>query len=164
MSKESEEHCGRAANLARESLHEARRSVQALRPHILEESDLCEALETLLTKMTASTALTTEFRVQGQPVALSPGWEEGLLRIAQESLNNTLRHAQATHFSAHLFFDQDELRLELHDNGRGFDVTAQHLGFGLLGIRERAEEIGGTVTIRSTDLEGTTISVLVPYT
>jgi signal transduction histidine kinase len=164
MSRESEEHCERAASLARESLHEARRSVLALRPPILDESNLCEALKTLFGKMTASTALTSEFRIHGQPVTLPPGWEEGLLRIAQESLNNTLRHAQATRFSADLSFDQDELRLELHDNGRGFDERTQHSGFGLLGIRERAKEMGGTVTIKSTNLEGTTISVQVPLT
>jgi signal transduction histidine kinase len=161
MTKESDEHCERAANLARESLHEARRSVLALRPPILDESNLCEAMETLFGKMTASTALTPEFRLHGQPVTLPPECEEGLLRIAQESLNNTLRHAQATRFSADLFFDRDELRLELSDNGRGFDASAQHSGFGLLGIRERAEEMGGTVTIKSTNLEGTAISVQV---
>jgi len=162
MSPESEEHCGRAASLARESLQEARRSVQALRPHILDENNLCEALETLFRRMTVSSALTSEFTLNGQPVTLPPGWDEGLLRIAQESLNNALRHAQATRFSAELSFRQEELTLELHDNGRGFDVNTEQLGFGLVGIRERAKAMGGDVTIQSSIVKGTTVSVRVP--
>jgi signal transduction histidine kinase len=162
MNRESEEHCGRAADLARESLGEARRSVQALRPSILEESDLCEAIERLFRKMTAATALKAEFRSHGDPVPLPSAWDEGLLRIAQESLNNTIRHARASRFLAELFFCKDEIRLQLHDNGKGFDVTAAHAGFGLLGIRERAEEMGGTLAIKSAEANGTTVSVRLP--
>jgi PAS domain S-box-containing protein len=162
LNRESEEHCGRAADLARESLGEARRSVRALRPQILEESDLCEAIETLVGKMTGAMALKAEFRSHGDPVPLPSAWDESLLRITQESLNNTIHHARASRFLAELSFCKDEIRLQLHDNGKGFDATAPHAGFGLLGIRERVEELGGALVIKSTEANGTTVSVRLP--
>ena len=84
---------------------------------------------------------------------LPSAWDESLLRIAQESLTNTIHHAHATRFLADLFFCTDEIQLQLYDNGMGFDVTAPHAGFGLLGIRERVEEMGGTLAIKSTESE-----------
>jgi len=163
LAKESRKHCARAADLARESLGEARRSVRALRPRILEDNDLCEALASLFRKMTASTSLQARFSCHGEFPELADGWAESLLRIAQESLTNTIHHAQATQFWADLFFDNDEVRLELQDNGRGFDVNAQHTGFGLLGIGERVEQMGGRLTIRSGAGDGTALSVRVPW-
>ena len=162
LPKESQEHCVRAADLARESLGEARRSVRALRPRILEENDLCEALPSLIRKMTATTGLKASFRCHGEALQLANGWDESFLRIGQESLTNTIHHADATQFRADLFFDNDEVRLELQDNGRGFDVNAQHAGFGLLGIGERVEQMGGRLTIRSGAGGGTALSVRVP--
>ena len=106
--------------------------VRALRPRILEENDLCEALPSLIRKMTATTGLKASFRCHGEALQLANGWDESFLRIGQESLTNTIHHADATQFRADLFFDNDEVRLELQDNGRGFDVNAQHAGFGLL--------------------------------
>jgi len=162
LAKESREHCARAADLARESLGEARRSVQALRPRILDDNDLCEALASLFRQITAATGLQARFSRHGESLQLANGWDESLLRIAQESLTNTIHHAHATQFWADLFFDNDEVRLELRDNGRGFDVTAQHAGFGLLGIGERVEQMGGRLTIRSGAGDGTALSVRVP--
>jgi len=162
LPKESREHCARATDLARESLGEARRSVRALRFRILEENDLCEALASLFRKMTATTGLQASFCCHGEALQLANGWDESLLRIAQESLTNTIHHADATQFRADLFFDGDEVRLELQDDGKGFDVDSEHAGFGLLGIGERVEQMGGRLTIRSAADKGTCISVRVP--
>jgi signal transduction histidine kinase len=162
LPKESREHCARAADLARESLGEARRSVRALRPRILEDNDLCEALASLFRKMTATTGVQATFSCHGESPQLANGWDESLLRIAQEALTNTIHHAQATQFLADLFFDDDEVRLELRDNGTGFDVNAQHAGFGLLGIGERVESMGGRLTVKSEAGRGTALSVQVP--
>jgi signal transduction histidine kinase len=159
--KESQNHCVRAVDLARESLGEARRSVRALRPRILEDNDLCEALASLFRKMTATTGVQARFSCHGEFQQLANGWDESLLRISQESLTNTIHHAHATQFWADLFFDKDEIRLELQDNGTGFDVDAQHAGFGLLGIGERVEQMGGRLTIRS-GANGTSLSVRMP--
>jgi PAS domain S-box-containing protein len=157
------DHLNRAGELARESLREARRSVQALRPQALEENDLCEALESLLKKMTAGTSLRAEFVLNGQSRPRPAEWDENLLRIGQEVLTNALRHAQATYFKAELAFATDEVRLDLRDNGRGFDPESRHDGFGLLGIRERVEGMGGHLAIQSGNGSGTAILIVLPF-
>src|SRR5260221_4492320 len=121
LSKETDEHIHRAADMARESLKEARRSVQALRPQALEETDLWEALDRLFTKMTAGTKLRSEFMVQGNPKPLPTDWEDNILQIGREALTNVLRHARATHFKAQLAFVRNAVRLDLRDDGAGFD-------------------------------------------
>jgi PAS domain S-box-containing protein len=157
------EFLNRAGALARESLQEARRSVQALRPQTLEEHDLCEALHNLIRKMTFGTSIDAKFDVWGQPPDLPPEWEENLLRVGQEVLTNVLRHGQADKFQARLAFEDGEIRLLLSDNGQGFDPVARHDGFGLRGIRERVETMGGQLSIQSAKGQGTTISILLPY-
>lgn len=161
--KEANDHISRASDLARGSLREARRSVQALRPEALEEKDLSGALEDLLKKMTTGTELRTELSLEGIPQPLPPLWGENLLRIGQEVLTNSLRHASADQFKARLSFDRDHLRLTLRDNGRGFDPVARHDGFGLRGIRERVEAMSGRLTIQSGRHQGTVVSITLPY-
>jgi signal transduction histidine kinase len=156
------EHLTRASELAREGLREARRSVWALRPQTLEEKDLCEALRDMIQKLTSGTPVRAEFFVQGGPRELPLEWEENLLRIGQEVLTNALRHAQASQFNAQLAFDDGEVRLDLRDNGGGFDPAGRHDGFGLQGMRERVEAMGGRLAIRSAKGEGTAISIVLP--
>jgi PAS domain S-box-containing protein len=153
----------RAGALARESLQEARRSVRALRPQTLEENDLCEALQHLIRKMTAGTSVQAKFDVRGQPPELPREWEENLLRIGQEVLTNALRHAQADHFNALLAFEAGEIRLNLSDDGKGFDPTSRHDGFGLRGMRERVEAMGGQMSLQSAAGQGTTISIILRF-
>jgi len=162
LAKETEEHLRRAGDLARESLKEARRSVRALRPQALDEKNLCQALEDLLRKMTAGTTLPAEFNVQGQPRSLPPEWEENILRICQEVLTNALRHAHASQFKAQLLFVPSAVRLDLCDNGCGFDPAGKHDGFGLMGMRERVEGMGGKITIHSATGKGTAILIVLP--
>jgi signal transduction histidine kinase len=152
----------RAGALARESLREARRSVRALRPQRLEENDLCEALQSVIRELTAGTSVRAEFSVCGQPPELPPEWEENLLRVGQEVLTNVLRHAQASKFNARLTFSQGEIRWSLRDNGRGFDPAGRHDGFGLQGMRERVQGMGGRLSIESARGQGTTISIVLP--
>ena len=156
------EHLTRASELAREGLQEARRSVWALRPQTLEEKDLCEALRDLIQKQTAGTPVLAEFIVQGKPRELPMEWDENLLRIGQEVLTNVLRHAQASKFNAQLAFDDGEIRLNLRDNGSGFDPAGRHDGFGLQGMRERVKGMGGQLTIQSAKGEGTAVSIILP--
>ena len=155
-------HLDRAGELARESLREARRSVQALRPQALERKHLGEALKVLIEKMTAGTAVTPEFTVRGEPAELPPDWEDNLLRIGQEALTNVLRHSQATKFKVSLMFYTKEIRLKLSDNGSGFEPTERHEGFGLRGMKERAEAMGGELLIQSAKGEGTLTSIVLP--
>jgi signal transduction histidine kinase len=162
LTKEMASHLEQAGDVARESLKEARRSVQALRPLALEDKNLCDALEDMLRKMTAGTALQAEFIVEGEARTRPLDWDENLLRIGQEVLTNALRHAQATRFSVKLIFDTAQIRLELRDNGRGFDAGRRHDGFGLTGIRERVEKMGGQLAMQSARGSGTALSIVLP--
>jgi len=156
------DHLNQAGELARESLREARRSVQALRPQALEGKQLSEALRDLIEKMTSGTTVKAEFTLQGEQQKLPPELEANLLRIGQEVLTNVLRHAQAGEFKVLLVFDSREIRLDLRDNGCGFDPKRRHEGFGLQGMRERAEGMGGQLSIQSAEGKGTAISIVLP--
>jgi signal transduction histidine kinase len=161
---EADQHLARAATLARESLSEARRSMQALRPQALEENDLCAALDTLFTKMTLGTNLASEFIVRGNPTPLRPMLEMELLHIGQEGLTNVLRHARANHFWVQIEFTPDTICMNLRDDGLGFDPARKHAGYGLLGMRERVERMGAKLGIQSAPGAGTAISIIVPLT
>jgi signal transduction histidine kinase len=157
------EHLDRAGELARGSLHEARRSVQALRPQALEAKMLGEALRDLIGQMTAGTAMQVQFVVQGKPWELPSAWESDLLRIGQEALTNALRHARASEFRVQMVFGTADMRLDLRDNGAGFDPAKRHEGLGLQGMRERVEGMGGQWSIQSTiNGGGTLVSVFLP--
>jgi signal transduction histidine kinase len=93
---------------------------------------------------------------------LPQGWEENLLRIGQEVITNTLRHARADRFKIDLVFEVQTIRLALRDDGIGFDPATRHDGFGLLGIKERVEAMGGTLRVQSAPEKGTAISVVLP--
>jgi len=92
--------------------------------------------------------------------------ENNLLRIGQEAVNNALRHAQARTITVNLDFDARSVRLSVRDDGRGFEQQSQSNGtnghFGLISIRERAEEMGGSVRINSRPDEGSEVLVSVP--
>jgi PAS domain S-box-containing protein len=156
------DHLNQAGDLARESLREARRSMQALRPQALDEKQLSEALKDLVKKMTAGTTVKAEFTSQGEQQKIPPEWETELLRIGQEVLTNVLRHARASEFNVLLVFDSREIRLNLRDDGCGFDPKMRHEGFGLQGMRERAEGMGGRLSIESAAGKGTMISIVLP--
>jgi PAS domain S-box-containing protein len=157
-------HVRRARELARESLGEARRSVHALRPQALEKAAFADALKAIIKNTTAGTPLRVEFQLNGQPRNLGPAVEENLLHIGQEALSNALKHAHATKFQTRVRFDSDAVRLELRDNGDGFAVeTANGGGIGLIGMKERAEQIGATLSVSSKPGAGTRIVAVSPY-
>jgi signal transduction histidine kinase len=156
------DHLDRAGELARESLREARRSVQALRPLALEEKPLTVALRDLIERMTTGMTMKAQLTLKGEPVGLSQDLETNLLRIGQEALTNAIRHSRANQFDALLVFETSEILLEVRDDGHGFDPAKAHEGFGLRGIRERVREMDGKFTLRSAEGKGTVISILVP--
>jgi signal transduction histidine kinase len=153
------ERVGRVSDLARSSLGEARRSVRALRPRSLGEGTLAMALGDLLKRMTQGTGLQAHFQVEGQQRPMPAHWEEALRRIVQEALTNTIRHGQARTFRATLSSGAQGVQLRLSDDGRGFDARAEHDGFGLMGMKERVEQLGGRFTLRSHGGQGTEILV-----
>jgi PAS domain S-box-containing protein len=158
--KEADKHLHRAAELARRSLSEARRSVHALRPRALEEHNFWDALKGAIKNTTAGTALHTTFAAQGKLPDLPEPWQENLLHIGQEALTNTLKYAHARKFETRVSYKAKELRLELRDDGDGFKVKDRHDGVGLAGMRERVEQMGGELEITSSRGKGTKITVV----
>ena len=153
-----------ACNLTRYSLAEARRAIADLRSDELECPNLAAALPEIAKQLAA--ALQTRIQVVGAPRKLSPSTEINLLRIFQEALANTVKHAHARTVDVELRYTPDSLALRVRDDGRGFDP--EHLSpsgnghYGLIGMRERAERIGGHLTLKSRQGEGTELLVEVP--
>jgi PAS domain S-box-containing protein len=154
------ERLGRAEDLARVGLGEARRSVLALRPRSLESLSVRRALEDLFTRMTSGSGLRTGVEIVGAEPPLCPEWKEVLLRVAQESLTNTIKHAHARTFKATLAGSPDGLRLDFVDDGSGFNPKKGHDGFGLQGMKERIDMIGGKFVLSSAEGEGTRIHII----
>jgi signal transduction histidine kinase len=159
----------RARDLARHSLQEARRSVLGLRPRILEEANLAEALQKHIEGVSNGGAPQITFETIGTPRVLAPEVELNLFRIAQEALNNIQRHAQARTAHVQLNYDQGQVWLVVQDDGLGLPThDAPRLdgdrrqGFGLIGMRERASLLGGELQIHSSPSKGTWIEVVVP--
>jgi ligand-binding sensor domain-containing protein/signal transduction histidine kinase len=159
-------HLDQARELVRDSLAEARRSVWDLRSPSLEDSDLPAALAETAKRLVAGTPVQAHVEVHGTYRPLSRDTEAHLLRIGQEALTNALKHAGATELNLQLEFAAQHLRFRVRDNGRGFDATvppgSRNGHFGLVGIHERAEQLGGQVEIKSRPNEGTEISIEVP--
>ncbi|MFE8987872.1 sensor histidine kinase [Streptomyces collinus] len=161
------EHVTRATDLARHSLGEARRSVHNLAPVALAQDGLPEALEKTASEWGERTGVDTRFTVTGTAEQLHDEVAATLLRITQEALSNTARHAQATRAGVTLSFMGDEVTLDIRDDGRGFDRTVVRErtgtgGFGLPGMRARAERIAGSLTVESEPGLGTAVSARVP--
>ncbi|HWM37213.1 MAG TPA: sensor histidine kinase [Streptomyces sp.] len=171
-------HVERAAALARQSLGEARRSVQDLGPGALEHAALPEALKKTVDGWAAATEIRGEFTVTGPAEPLHEEIEATLLRISQEALANVGRHAHATRVGVTLSYMDDEVSLDVRDDGRGFDTSDSPAapdrtagdperqgtgrGFGLGGMRARAERVAGSVDIESEPGQGTAVSARVP--
>lgn len=150
--------------LARTGLTEARRSVVALRPQLLEEGSLQSALHRLVAQLrTAALDTTLYYEIEGAVYALPSEIESNLLRIGQEALTNAIRHAHADEIRVKLVYDRDQFCLRVKDNGQGFGVGSipSSKGFGLLGMSERAERIGAQLTIRSQPGQGAEMIVTV---
>jgi len=155
-----------AQRMARHSLTEARRSMMDLRASVLEDRDLAAALEAGTRLWTAGQPVEVSVDVSGSRQALPPEMEQQLLRIAQEAVTNSMKHAHANKIGIKLQRDAKSLRLRILDDGRGFeerDAFAVHGGhFGLIGMRERAERLGGELHLASQPGAGTEVEVSVP--
>src|SRR5215216_3130519 len=157
-------HLDRARLLVRNSMTEARRYVWDLRSQELQKKDLSAALRDTTRRLTAESNVEAVVEVAGPLRPLPIEVETNLLRIGQEAINNAVKHAQANRIDVALNFDTRSVRLSVRDDGRGFDPNGQIADghFGLIGMRERAEQIGGVLTIHSANERGTEIAVDVP--
>jgi signal transduction histidine kinase len=158
-----------ARETARLSLVEARRLVQALRPEPLEGASLPEAMARVADRWKQETGIAIDFSVTGSPCSLHPEIEVSLLRAMQEGLTNVLKHAQARQVTVTLSYMEDQVALDIHDDGKGFDVDRLPLaadqtqgGFGLQTMRARVSQIGGQMIVESDPGQGTTLAIQIP--
>lgn len=157
----------RALVLARSTLDEARASVLDLREAPLEGRSLNEALKALARDAGSSPEAPVEVTViapDGVDAGLSPAVAGGLYRVAQQAVVNAARHARARRIAVRLTRSEREIRLSVEDDGTGFEPTdVPSDRFGLVGMRERARLLGGSVTVESALDAGTAIEVRVPF-
>ncbi len=155
-----------ARRMARHSLTEARRSVMDLRASALEGQNLAAALESGTRVWTAGSGVDVDVNITGTPGVLPDEMEQHLLRIAQEAVTNVLKHAGASKIWVKLHMEARKLYLRIQDNGHGFEQDGVFLSraghFGLIGMRERAERLGGELHLESHRGEGTEVEVKVP--
>lgn len=154
---EAARYLGRVGETGLQALKEMRLLVHKLRPSILAQEGLVPALQNRLRAVEGRAGVSHELLVDG-PLDLSAVLEEALFHIAQEALNNALKHALADEVTVRLRQDGEQVFLEVQDNGQGFDpAVTNHGGLGLISMRERAETFGGALTILATPGKGTTI-------
>ncbi|GER78829.1 MAG: hypothetical protein HZC39_13150 [Chloroflexi bacterium] len=152
--------------LAEQTIENLRRLTRALRPIYLEDLGLVTALEMLARETSQNHPVYIGFRKLGDEQRLSREVELALYRIAQEALSNVVRHSQAQRAELLISFKEKETKLEVSDNGKGFDMPmsptdfAPSGHFGLLGIRERADLIGARLEIESALGKGTRLRLV----
>ena len=162
---EVQDHMARAKGLARDSLQEARRSVWDLLPQALEQLPLDTAIREEVRRRFNGQG---SFSVSGEQRPLSSSVQTALLRICQEALTNVSRHAAATRVSVKMDFHPNAVHLEVRDNGMGFDRDGgggshgHGGGFGLMGMEQRARQLGGTIIVDSEKGKGTMVEARIP--
>jgi signal transduction histidine kinase len=162
---ESQRHMAAAIELARESLTEARRSVQALRPVPLEQARLPDALSDVAAKWSERTHVTARVTTTGAVRHLRDEVEQALLRTAQEALANVAKHAEARRVVLTLSYMDDVVTLDVRDDGIGFAPpcpSPRNGGFGLTAMRQRIEVLEGTLEVESEPGTGTTVAASIP--
>ncbi|MFI5892105.1 sensor histidine kinase [Actinoplanes sp. NPDC051513] len=155
-------HHAAATALARESLTEARRSVNELRPEPLETGRLADAVAEVAAKWSARHGVPAQVTVTGETRTMRPEAEVALLRTAQEALANVAKHAPtATRVGLTLSYMDQQTALDVRDDGPGFEHSGNG-GFGLVAMRQRIEALSGTLQIESEAGMGTGISACIP--
>lgn len=157
-------HFEQARELARNSLADARRSMWALRPQMLEKGDLTFAIGSLVEKLGKETPINIDFLYEGQPTRFSREVEESVLRICQEALRNAGKHAFAKDIQVVLIFSKGQLELSIEDDGQGFDSLSLPFmrGLGVRIMKERAANLNGTCKVSSKHGQGTLVRMRIP--
>ena len=151
-----------ASNLVRHSHDEARRSIATLRPESLESIGLLSALERSARRMVDGGSVEVVVAAGGSARPVPVRTSDALYKIGQEAIANAVRHAQPTSLDVFLAYEKTEVSLVVQDNGIGFVGPVNTLGFGLQGMRKRAESISAVLTISSSLQNGTRVKVTAP--
>jgi PAS domain S-box-containing protein len=156
----------RAQDLARSGLAQARHSVGYLSQSDAQDNDLdlFQTLTHIAEQLTVGTSVQAQVCVEGTPYHLNAEVGMNLLRIAQESLTNALRHSMAQTIQISLIYEAGRLQLRVRDNGQGFDMQDRaSSGFGLKGMQQRCDRIGAQLKINTQPGAGTEILVIAPH-
>jgi len=156
-------HVDVARKLVQFSHKEARRSLSPTAPFDPRHGDLLTALKSCAQCLPESGAIEIKEQTSGIARPLPAGLNEQLFRIGQEAIANAIRHANPTRLTIALDYRVDTLRLAVRDNGHGFVISGDLLGFGIRGMRKRASEIRGELDITSSTADGTCVSITVPF-
>jgi signal transduction histidine kinase len=153
--------------IATRTLEDVHRLIFDLRPSVLDDLGLLSAVEWYADRTLRKKGISVRCEFEEPAERLTPEIETALFRICQEALSNVARHAQASAVLVELRADERELRISIEDDGGGFDPAApvtdeKRKHWGLLGIRERAELLGGSATIESAVGKGTRVEVRIP--
>jgi signal transduction histidine kinase len=148
--------------IAQSTLNNIRTLSQALHPVLLDEQGLESTLDWYIPTVEHQTGLKLHYEKSGTAFPLDGNAGVQVYRVLQEALNNVKRHAGAQEAWVRLQFQDDSISLEVEDHGRGFAPDAGHQGIGLVGMRERAELVGGTLQVARREGGGTIVRLVVP--
>ena len=148
--------------IAQSTLNNIRSLSQALHPVLLDEQGLESTLDWYMPMVERQIGLKLHYEKSGTPFAVDSNAGVQVYRVLQEALNNVKRHAGAQEAWVRLKFMKDSLSLEVEDHGKGFSPETNHQGIGLVGMRERAELVGGTLQISQRNGGGTLVQLTVP--
>lgn len=161
-------HLEKARYMLRLTMADARSAISNLRNGSSKHKDLMSEFARIADELALGSSLRLVTHEQGDPVKLAPFAEDTLIRIAQEAMTNVLKHAGATTIQLDLVNEPAQMTLRIRDDGCGFDMAPiagrSESGYGLLGMRERTEKLGGALTISSAPSQGTLIEVVLPRT
>jgi signal transduction histidine kinase len=158
-------HLRELRDTAQEALREMRLLIFELHQPALETDGLAAALQARLDAVETRGGMHSELQVDGNE-RISQGIRAELYNIAQEALNNALKHAHADRVRIHIRFEAEGAEMEVSDDGVGFEPVLDRSGggFGISGMKERAQRIGGSLWIESAPGKGTKVTVRVPVT
>jgi|GEM_PF-1396616 len=156
----------RARVLIRDSITQLRRVIFDLRPTILDNAGLLPAIKSLMEDFRQMSEINIEVHASGMPCRFSPEIEIGAYRIVQEAVNNATKHAHASSIQVNMRFTPGELEFRIRDDGLGFSIDealpANEKKAGLIGMKERARSLGGSLSLSSTPGLGTQVLVNIP--
>ncbi|MDQ8199737.1 sensor histidine kinase [Pelagicoccus enzymogenes] len=165
LSETTQRHIKTAHSLARTALTDARDSIWNMRSQVLEKYDLEGALKRITTQLTEDSEVEVTTKVLGKQRRLPPVVENNLLRVGQEAITNACKHANATRITVQISYGERRVELVVSDDGDGFNTQQvspeANRSFGLVGMRERVELLGGKFEITSSKGQGTQILVSV---
>jgi len=147
-------------------IEKIRELAYGLRPPMLEHLGLAESLKWMIETYFTGGRLAVDYRVSGPPVRLDPDLALAIYRIAQEALTNVVKHARATRVHVRLWLSGAAVRLDVHDDGCGFDAariaSERRVGLGLASMRERMDHLHGRLELRSRPGKGSQLTVTCP--